>query len=55
MGEVEERYYAGLIRQAEDHVKEYGNWPVFEMGEIDYDDPVLDIYSTPVEEWHREN
>ncbi len=29
---------------AEAHEKKYGFYPAFEMEEIDYDDPVLDIY-----------
>lgn len=46
--EVEEEYYNSLISQAETHVEKYGYWPTFEMDEIDYDDPVLDIYRDEV-------
>ena len=45
---IEERFYDSLIEQAEAHVKKYGCWPVFELCEIDYDDPILDIYKNPV-------
>lgn len=41
---IDERYFDLLIEEAEAHVKKYGFWPVFEMEEIDYDDPILDIY-----------
>ena len=44
-GEVEKQFYDNLIKQANDHVKKYGDWPVFEMYEIESDDPVLDIYN----------
>lgn len=44
-GEVEKQFYDNLIKQANDHVKKYGFWPVFEMGEVEYDDPILDIYN----------
>lgn len=42
--DVEEMYYDRLMIQAKEHEKKYGRWPVFEMGEIESDDPVLDIY-----------
>ena len=41
---VEEDWYNAILKNAEDHLAKYGEWPVFEMGEIEYDDPVLDIY-----------
>lgn len=44
-GEVEKQFYDNLIEQAKEHVKKYGRWPVFEMGEIEYNDPILDIYN----------
>lgn len=44
-GEVESRFYDNLWKQAMDVQKKFGDWPVFEMGEIETDDPVLDIYS----------
>lgn len=49
----EEGYYDYLWKLAELHVRAYGDWPVYEMCEIETDDPVLDIYSpdsTP-EKW----
>lgn len=45
--EVERIFYARLWREAEAHEKKYGKWPVFEMCEVETDDPRLDIYSTP--------
>ena len=41
---IDERYFDLLIEEAEAHIKKYSFWPVFEMEEIDYDDPILDIY-----------
>lgn len=43
--EVESIFYDRLMKEAEAHEEKYGSWPVFEMGEIEYDDPRLDIYS----------
>jgi len=40
----EDVWYDAIWKNAEDHLAEYGVWPVFDMGEIEYDDPVLDIY-----------
>lgn len=37
-------WYDALWAEAEAHNAKYGFWPVFEMGEIESDDPVLDIY-----------
>lgn len=46
--EAELKYYEYLVEEA-DAYEEYGGVrPVFEMGEIDYDDPVLDIYNDEV-------
>ena len=46
--EAEAKYYEYLTAEA-DAYEEYGGVrPIFEMGEIDYDDPVLDIYNEPV-------
>ncbi len=42
--EEEEMYYDRFWAEAEELAAKYGDWPVFEMGEIDYDDPLLDIY-----------
>ena len=46
--EVEEMYYDSLIKQANEHFEKYGFYPTFEMEEIDYDDPCLDIYKDEV-------
>ena len=40
----EEAWYDSVWKSAEEHAARYGEWPVFEMGEIEYDDPILDIY-----------
>jgi hypothetical protein len=40
--------YDRLWKEAEDHVKKYGDWPVFENVEIESDDPRLDIYNEEV-------
>lgn len=45
--EVEKLFYKRLWKEATAHEKKYGKWPVFEMCEIETDDQVLDIYSTP--------
>lgn len=42
--EFEEMLYDELWGYAEEHLKKYGFWPTFEMAEIEWDDPVLDIY-----------
>lgn len=42
--EQERECYDGFWEEAEEHLARYGFWPTFEMGEIEYDDPVLDIY-----------
>lgn len=52
--EFEEIYYDRLWKEAEAHEKKYGFWPVFEMEEIDTDDPVLDIYKDPPGKWAKE-
>lgn len=52
--EVEEMFFDRTWKDAEEHEKKYGTWPTFEMGEIDYDDPVLDIYKDPPEKWAEE-
>lgn len=41
--EVERRYYKEVWREAEAHQEKYGDWPVFEMDEIEWED-VPDIY-----------
>ena len=42
---AELKYFEYLTAEA-DAYEEYGGVrPIFEMGEIDYDDPVLDIYN----------
>lgn len=40
----EEMWYDAVWADAEQHQAECGFWPVYEMGEIEYDDPILDIY-----------
>lgn len=47
--EAENWWYDRLTAQADEMERKYGKRPVFEMEEIPYDDPCLDIYSTPVE------
>ena len=47
-GETEEMFFDRLMNEAAAHEKKYGKWPVFDMGEIESDDPVLDVYSKPV-------
>ena len=44
--EEEEKFYNSLIKQAEEVKSKWGEYPVFEMGEIESDDPKLDIYRT---------
>lgn len=43
--EVERRYYDGLWKEAMDVQKKHGIWPVFEMAELESEDPALDIYN----------
>lgn len=45
--EVEKLFYKQLWKEATAHEKKYGKWPVFEMCEIETNDPALDIYNTP--------
>ena len=40
----ESRFFDNLVDEAVAHEEKYGFWPTFEMGEIEYDDPRLDIY-----------
>lgn len=47
--EFEQMFYDRLWKEAVAHEKKYGKWPVFECGEIETDDPVLDIYNSPAE------
>ena len=47
--EFEEMFFDDLMSEANAHEKKYGFWPVFEMMEIETDDPVLDIYNSPAE------
>ena len=44
-GEIESRYFDSLWKQAMDVQAKYGEWPVFEMEELESDDPKLNIYS----------
>lgn len=42
--EVEKMLYERTMKEARTHEQKYGKWPVFEMCEIESDDPALDIY-----------
>ena len=44
VSEVGKWFYDSLITQANEHVGKYGFWPVFDLCEIETDDPILDIY-----------
>ena len=46
--DVEKMFYDNLWAEAEALQKKYGDWPVFDMYEIESDDPRLDIYNNPV-------
>lgn len=48
---LEEKYYDDIWRDAQNHQKRYGKWPAFDLMELEYDDPDMDIYSTSAEEW----
>lgn len=50
---AEEYYYDRLWAEADEFEKKYGVWPVYEMEEIEYDDPRLDIYSEDASELRR--
>lgn len=52
--DVERQFYDSITEEAEAHEKKYGFWPAFEMCEIEYDDPRLDIYKDPPEKWAKE-
>lgn len=43
--EVEVRYYDNLWKEAMEVQKKHGKWPVFEMAELESDDPAMDIYN----------
>lgn len=45
--EVERVFFARLWREAVAHEKKYGKWPVFEVCEVETNDPRLDIYNEP--------
>ena len=42
--EQESECYDGFWKEAKAHQERYGFWPVFDIGEIEDDDPALDIY-----------
>lgn len=46
----EAEYYDDVWAEAVEVEKKYGFWPVLEMTEIEWEDPVLDIYNSPPEE-----
>lgn len=48
--ESEGAWYDSLWEEAVAHEKKYGFWPVFELDEIEWEDPVLDIYNSTPEE-----
>ena len=43
--DIENEYFDSLMETAQEYEANYGAWPVFEMEEIESDDPVLDIYN----------
>ena len=47
LNEAEEYLYDKIKADADDFEKRNGSRPVFDMVEIESDDPILDIYSTP--------
>lgn len=49
-GEVETMFYDNLMREADEHEREFGERPVFASSEIESDDPSMDIYNGPVKE-----
>lgn len=51
--EFEEMFYDRLMKEAKAHEAKYGRWPVFDVSEIESDDPALDIYSSPAEKRAR--
>ena len=51
---TEEAFYESLIDEATRMQSKTGVWPIFELCEIDYDDPILDIYSAGSLEKHIE-
>ena len=51
---AEEEFFDNVLDEAERHLEKYGFWPVFELCEIDYDDPILDIYPQDSIEQHKE-
>ena len=53
--EVEKRFYAELWKEATEHEKKYGFWPVFETCEIETEDPRLEIYTEPPVRKHVEH
>ena len=53
MDEAETMFYERLESQAEQYEKIIGERPVYDMCEIEWDDPILDIYSDSVEDMAR--
>lgn len=43
--EVESRFYDNLWKEAMSIEKKCGKWPVFDMEELESDDPKMDIYN----------
>ena len=50
----EERFYDNLINEAKETLDRIGVWPIFDVCELDYDDPALDIYPEGSLERHLE-
>ncbi len=50
----EERFYDNLINEAKEMMDRTGIWPIFDVCELDYDDPALDIYPEGSLERHLE-
>ena len=46
--EAESKYYDYLVKEADAYEEYGGKRPIFEVGEIETDDPKLDIYNEPV-------
>ena len=42
--DIDKMFYDRLWAQAMAHLKKYGDWPVFDMCEVDTNDPRIDIY-----------
>ena len=43
--EAEKQYFDSMIKQGEEFKKEHGEFPLFELEELDYEDPELDMFN----------